>query len=94
MHWAAGRVKTHQGRVSPAIRGRLPVDPGKADLAVLGRPLAPQSPSKSDPKITHFFDQILKPFWSPFGSQNDPPNHPKTSQNHKKVNPNMKKTNF
>ena len=45
-------------------------------------------------EMKHFFHQTLKPFWSPVGSQHDPPNHPRTCQNHKKVNPNMKNTIF
>ena len=48
----------------------LPVDPGRADLGSRGSPLAPQSPSRSDPKIHQFFDRFLNPFWCHFGSQN------------------------
>ena len=40
----------------------LPVDPVRADLGLSGRPSAPQSASKSDPKITQFFDRSLKVF--------------------------------
>ena len=53
-----------------AIRGRLPVDPGRANLGVLGRPSAPQSASKSDPKFTQCFDRILNAFWGPFVIKN------------------------
>ena len=42
----------------------LPVDPGRHTLESARGPLAPQSPSRSDPKINHFLHQIFKPFWS------------------------------
>ena len=60
------------------LRMGLPVDPGWPDLESPGLALAPQSPSRSDPKIHQFFDRFLTSFLTHFGSQNDSKKNPKS----------------
>ena len=72
----------------------LPVDPDRWFLGSLGNVLAPQSPSRSDPKIHHFRDRFFKRFLSNFTSQNDSQNQPKSIKIHFKNAPDQKKVNF
>ena len=68
----------------------LPVDPGRSDLGSGGSPLAPQSPSRSDPKIHAFSMHFFNPFWREFCSQNGSQNHSKSIKNHSKTKSGLK----
>ena len=78
----------------PALRGELPVDPGRLNLGSRGGVLALQSRSRSDPKIHRFFDRFLISFLTHVGSQNDSQNHPKSIKNRSKNEFDQKNWNF
>ena len=59
-----------------------------------GPPLAPQSPSRSNPKIHQFFKRFLKPFWQHFDSQNESQNGSKSTQNRSQNESFQKYVNF